>query len=418
MTTSHSARTDPFIAAQTQLDAAAEILQLDPAIYDLLREPLRELHVRMPVMMDDGTTQIFKGFRVQYNDARGPTKGGLRFHPNDTIDMVRALAARMTWRCAVVDLPLGGGAGGIICNPKEMSQGELERLSRAYIRQVVRMLGDKADIPAPDIFTPPQAIGWMMDEYSTLRGYYDPGVLSGKPLPQSGAAFRDDATARGCVICIGEAAKALGLDTPTLVFQGFGGTGQAAALLARELTGARIVAVADVHGGVYAAGGLDPDVVIAHHARTGSVSGCPGTEPISDSDLLALDVDVLVPAARENAITKHNAADVRAKVVAELANGPVTPDADMILHENGVQVIPDLLCNAGGVIVSYFEMVQNTYDYAWDAETVDRRLDRKLRAAFAAVTAKTQQLGVNSRLGAYCLGIERVAETVRLRGWA
>lgn len=416
----NAGRLNPFEAVQAQIDATAEVMQLDPAIYDLLREPLRELHVRLPITMDDGATRIFRGFRVQYNDARGPTKGGLRMHPNESIDTARALAARMTWRCAVVDLPLGGGAGSIVCNAREMSQGELERLSRAYIRQVVRMLGDKADIPAQDVYTTPQVIGWMMDEFSMLRGYYDPGVISGKPLPQSGDSLRDDATARGCVICIREAAKTAGIapDGLTLAIQGFGSAGQAVATQTHALGGARVIAVSDGQGGIYAPGGLDVAAVIRHQAHTGSVTGFPGADTISDADLLTLAVDVLVPSALEGAITADSAPTVRARIIAELANGPITPEADPILHDRGALVIPDLLCNAGGVIVSYFEMVQNTYDYAWDAETVTTRLDRKLRESFRAMMHKAQELGVPTRRGAYALALARVAEAVRLRGWA
>ncbi len=427
MTTGHTspadspgdaARLDPFEAARAQLDMAAELLQLDTAIYDLLREPLREMRVRLPVRMDDGATRVFTGFRVQYNDARGPVKGGLRFHPGDTLETARALAARMTWRCAVVDLPLGGGAGGIVCNPRELSQGELERLSRAYIRGVVRMLGDKADLPAPDIYTPPQAIGWMLDEFSMLRGYYDPGVVSGKPLPASGTNLRQDATARGCVIALGEALAARDTERPTLAVHGFGGVGHAVALLAEDLLDARIVALSDARGAVYAPNGVDGMAAIEHQAATGSVVGLPGAEALDGGDPLALAVDGLVLAGLENTLTGHNAAAVRAGVVAELANGAVTPEADPVLHQNGVEVVPDLVCNSGGVIVSYFEMVQNTYDYAWDPATVTERLDRKQRAAYRAVRARVAELGVHPRLGALCLGVERVAAAIRLRGWA
>ncbi len=408
-----------FAIAQAQLDQAAEVLQLDPALHAILREPMRELHVTLPIKMDDGTVKVFKGFRVQYNDARGATKGGLRFHAAETIDTVRALAAWMTWKCAVVDIPLGGGKGGIACNAKEMSQGELERLSRAYVRQVGRILGSEIDVPAPDMYTNPQIMAWMFDEYSALRGHNEFGVITGKPLPLGGSQGREDATARGGMYCIREAARLLGVDTrgASMAIQGFGNAGQFAATLGRELLGADIVAVSDSRGGIYKSDGLNPHKVIEHKRRTGSVVGFPGAEPITNEALLELDVDILVPAAMENMITARNAGRVKARISAELANGPTTPEADEILHRNGVYVIPDFLCNAGGVTVSYFEMVQNAYGYYWDAETVHARLDAKMTKAFCEVHEKAQLLKVHNRLAAYCVAVERVAEAMRLRGW-
>jgi glutamate dehydrogenase (NAD(P)+) len=411
---------NPFVMAQSQLDAAAEILQLDPAIHALLREPLREMQVTLPVRMDDGTVRVFKGFRVQYNDARGPTKGGIRFHPGETIDLIRALAAWMTWKCAVVDIPLGGAKGGIICNARELSQGELERLSRAYIRQVGRILGAEIDVPAPDMYTNPQIMAWMADEFSVLRGYNEFGVITGKPLALGGSKVREDATARGGMYCIREAAHVLGIDTvgATMAIQGFGNAGQYAALLGPELIGSVVVAVSDSQGGIYAPDGLDPRKVIAHKRATGSVVDFPGAQPISNADLLTLDVDILVPAALENVINQQNASCIKARISAELANGPTTPQADEILHANGVYVIPDFLCNAGGVTVSYFEMVQNAYNYYWNEDTIKARLDDKMTAAFQEVHKVAQRLRVHNRLGAYCVAIGRVAEAVRLRGWA
>ncbi len=410
---------NPFAIAQQQLDAAAEIIQLDPAVHELLRWPLRELHVTLPVKMDNGLTQIFHGFRVQYSDARGPTKGGIRFHPDETIDTVRALAAWMTWKTAVVDIPLGGGKGGIICDPKVMSDGELERLSRAYIRQVGRILGEEVDVPAPDVYTNPQIMAWMMDEYSFMRGYNVPGVITGKPLPLGGSAGRGDATARGGMYCVREAAKVIGLDTygATMAIQGFGNAGQFAATLGQELLGAKIVAVSDSKGGIYNADGLDPDKVIAHKQETGSVVGYPGTRSVTNAELLELGVDILAPAALENQITGENAANIKGKIIAELANGPTTPEADDILYRNGLYVIPDFLCNAGGVTVSYFEQVQNAYDFYWPEELVHERLDAKMTTAFHAVdqTAKTYQ--INNRMAAYVVAVQRVAEACRLRGW-
>jgi len=410
---------NPFAIAQKQLDRAAEIMGLDPATHELLRWPLRELHVTLPVRMDDGTVKIFHGFRVQYNDARGPTKGGIRYHPEETIDTVRALAAWMTWKTAVVDIPLGGGKGGIICNPKEMSEGELERLSRAYIRQVGRIIGEEVDVPAPDVYTTPQIMAWMMDEYSFMRGYNVPGVITGKPLPLGGSKGRGDATARGGVYCVREAGKVLGLNLKgaTAAIQGYGNAGQFAHILGQEILGLKVVAVSDSKGGIYKAEGLDPQAVIAHKEKTGSVIDFPGARNITNAELLELDVVVLFPSAMENQITAANAANIKAKIVAELANGPTTPEADEILYKNGVYVIPDFLCNAGGVTVSYFEQVQNAYDYYWDLETVHERLDKKMSAAFHAVHETAQKYKVNNRMGAYIVAVQRVADACKLRGW-
>ncbi|MBN1681187.1 MAG: Glu/Leu/Phe/Val dehydrogenase [Anaerolineae bacterium] len=410
---------NPFAIAQAQLDEAAAILELAPEIHTLLREPLRELHVTLSVKMDDGTSKIFKGYRVQYNDARGPTKGGLRFHPDETIDMVRALAAWMTWKCAVVDIPLGGAKGGITCNPKEMSPGELERLSRAYVRQVGRILGAEMDVPAPDVYTTPQIMAWMADEFAFMRGHNEFGMITGKPLALGGSKVRDEAAARGGMYCLREAAKMLGLPTKeaTYAIQGFGNAGHFAALMVRSMFSGTVVAVSDSKGGIFKAEGLNSARVLEHKQLTGSVVDFPGAEPISNDDLLELDVDYLLPSALENVITERNAANIKAKVVGELANGPTTPEADHILHDRGVYVIPDLLCNAGGVTVSYFEMVQNAYGYYWDRDMVIERLDAKMTDAFHAVHEKARDLNVHNRLAAYCVAIERVAEAVRLRGW-
>ena len=410
---------NPFAIAQKQLDQASEIMGLDPATHELLRWPLREFHVTLPVRMDDGTTKVFHGFRVQYNDARGPTKGGIRYHPEETIDTVRALAAWMTWKTAVVDIPLGGGKGGIICNPKELSERELERLSRAYIRQVGRLLGEEIDVPAPDVYTTPQIMAWMMDEYSFMRGYNVPGVITGKPIPLGGSRGRGDATARGGMYCTREAGKALGIDLQgaATAIQGYGNAGQFAHILGQELLGLKVVAVSDSRGGIYQPDGLDPEAVIAHKRETGSVVGFPGAETITNAELLELDVVVLVPAALENQITAANADNIKARIVSELANGPTTPEADEILYKNDIYVIPDFLCNAGGVTVSYFEQVQNAYDYYWDLETVQERLDKKMTAAFHAVHETAQKHGVHNRMGAYIVAVSRVAEACKLRGW-
>ncbi len=410
---------NPFEVAQRQLDEAAEVLQLDPAVHDLLRWPLRELHVTLPVRMDDGSTKIFHGFRVQYNDARGPTKGGIRYHPDETIDTVRALAAWMTWKCAVVDIPLGGGKGGIVCNPKEMSQGELERLSRAYIRQVGRIIGLEKDVPAPDVYTNPQIMAWMADEFSFLKGYNEFGVITGKPLALGGSAGRGDATARGGIYCLREAGKALDikLKGATTAIQGYGNAGSFAHKLGDELLGLKVVAVSDSKGGIYDADGLKYEAVLAHKQKTGSVIGFPGAEVITNEALLEMEVAVLIPSALESVITASNASRIKAKISVELANGPTTPEADKILHASGVYVIPDFLCNAGGVTVSYFEMVQNAYDYYWTEDLVHERLDAKMTAAFHAVHQAAQAHKVHNRLAAYLVAVDRVAEAVKLRGW-
>ena len=333
---------NPFKIAQAQLDEAAKYLELDEATHELLRWPLRELHVTLPVKMDDGSTKIFHGFRVQYNDSRGPTKGGIRFHFEETIDTVRALAAWMTWKCAVVDIPLGGGKGGIICDPRELSPTELERLSRAYIRQVGRMIGLEKDVPAPDVYTTPQIMAWMMDEYSFMKGYNEFGVITGKPLALGGSAGRGDATARGGLFTLREAGKVLGMELKgaTAAIQGYGNAGAYAHKLGEELLGLKIVAVSDSRGGIYNPKGLAYDEVIAHKQKTGKVGGFKGAKEISNEELLELDVDVLVPAALENVITADNAGNIKAKVSVELANGPTTPEADRILYNNGTYVIP------------------------------------------------------------------------------
>jgi glutamate dehydrogenase (NAD(P)+) len=411
---------NPFEMAQRQLDEAAEVLQLDPAVHELLRWPLRELHVTLPVKMDDGVTKIFHGFRVQYNDARGPNKGGIRFHSGETIDTVRALSAWMTWKCAVVDIPLGGGKGGVICDPKSLSAGELERLSRAYIRQVGRILGLEKDVPAPDVYTTPQIMAWMADEFAFMQGYNEFGMITGKPLALGGSAGRGDATARGGMYCIREAAKSLKLELKgaTTAIQGYGNAGSFAHKLGEELFGLKVVAVSDSKGGIYQPAGLDFEQVFAHKTKTGSVINFPGAKNITNEELLELDVIILIPSALENAINEGNAKRVKAKIIAELANGPTTPEADKILFEKGSYVIPDFLCNAGGVTVSYFEMVQNAYDYYWEESLVHERLEKKMVAAFLNVHNMAQKQKVHNRLAAYLVAVSRVAEAVRLRGWA
>lgn len=412
--------TNPFAIAQAQLDEAASLLNLDKDLHQLLRQPMTEHHVRFPVTMDDGRVRVFQGFRVQYNDARGPCKGGIRFHPEETIDTVRALAAWMTWKTALVDIPLGGGKGGVICNPKELSRGELERVSRGYIRKIGHLIGPDVDVPAPDVYTTPQIMAWMMDEYETMAGHHAAGVITGKPLFLGGSEGRGDATARGGMFTIREAARVLELDPGrmTVAIQGYGNAGMHAHHLVQEMFGAKVVAVSDSRGGIYRKDGLDPYDLQAYKDKHGSVVGFPGTQALSNGALLELEVDILLPSAIENVITEKNAPKIKAKIIGELANGPTTPEADLILHKKGVFLIPDFLCNAGGVTVSYFEQVQNANFDHWKLERVHDRLDETMTAAFKAVFDVRHDLDVHSRLAAYVVAVNRVAEACRARGWA
>lgn len=410
---------NPFKIAQRQLDDAAERLGLDTATHELLRWPQREMVVTFPVQMDDGTFKILHGYRVQYNTARGPGKGGIRWHPEETIDTVRALAAWMTWKTAVVDIPLGGAKGGVTCNPKEMSETEKQRLARAYIRAVAPMLSATRDVPAPDVYTTPQIMAWMMDEYETLIGEHQPGVITGKPLPLGGSEGRGDATARGGIYVTREAARILGIDLQgkTMAIQGFGNAGQYAALLGSEILGLRLVAASDSKGGIFNPKGLDPKQVVEYKLRTGSLQGFPEADGISNEELLEMDVTVLFPAALENVITASNADRIRCKISCELANGPTTPEADEILYQNKVFVLPDFLANAGGVTVSYFEQVQNNYNFYWPLEEVHQRLNEKMTRAFHGVYQMYLREKVNMRQAAYLVAVARVAEACKLRGW-
>lgn len=410
---------NPFAIAQAQLDEAAEILQLEPDMHAFLRQPMREFHFTLPVKMDNGRTEVFNGFRVQYNDARGPAKGGLRFHWEETIDTVRALAAWMTWKTAVVDIPLGGGKGGVICDPRALSPTELEQLSRGFMRNLARFVGARQDVPAPDVYTNPQIMAWMMDEYSVLSGHHEPGVITGKPVELGGSAGRNDATARGGIYTVREAAKALNLHLAgkTAAIQGYGNAGTFAHQLAEGLLGMKVVAVSDSRGGIFNPNGLLYEETMRFKRETGSVINFPEAESLTNEQLLELEVAVLFPSALENVITSRNAANIKANIVAELANGPTTPNADHILHDKGVYVIPDFLCNAGGVTVSYFEMVQNGYQYYWPEQMVHERLDQKLTTAFHTVHQMAQAKKVNNRIAAYLVAVDRVATAVRLRGW-
>jgi glutamate dehydrogenase (NAD(P)+) len=410
---------NPFAAAQRQFDRAAELLDLEPAMRQFLRVPQRELHMTLPVRMDDGHVEVFTAFRIQHNDARGPNKGGIRFHPLETVNTVKALAMWMTWKCAVVDIPLGGGKGGVICNPKAMSETELERLSRTYVREVWRIIGPHADVPAPDVYTTPQIMAWMMDEYCKLSGTSDFGVITGKPLEIGGSLGRGTATAQGGWYTVREAAKHLDLPLKgaSVAVQGFGNAGSYAAQIGQEQFGCKILAVSDSSGGIINEMGLDIPAVMKHKRQTGAVTGFRYSEPISNEELLELNVDVLWPSALEDVITAENAGRIKAKIVAEAANGPTAPEADDTLYNNGVHVIPDFLCNAGGVTVSYFEMVQNYSRDQWTEEEVDRRLDRKMTDSYHAVLKTAQERQIDMRTAAYVVAIQRVAAAVRLRGW-
>ncbi|UEC43894.1 MAG: Glutamate dehydrogenase [Methanothrix sp.] len=415
------AELNPFDIACEQLDDCAKILNLDEDVREMLKSPMRELHVSIPVRMDDGRTKVFKGFRVQYNDAKGPTKGGIRFHPDETIDTVRALAAWMTWKCSLMDLPLGGGKGGVICNPKELSENELERLSRGYIDMIWQFMGPNKDVPAPDVYTTPQVMAWMMDEYSKITGSNEFGCITGKPICVGGSCGRDDATARGGMFTIREAARELGIDLAkaTVAIQGYGNAGSNAAILCRDLFGSKVVAISDSKGGIYNKDGLDIELACSVKKDTCTVVNFPKdeTQKISNQELLELDVDILISAALENVITKENAPHIKAKIIAELANGPTTPEADEILFEKGVHVIPDFLCNAGGVTVSYFEMVQNIDRYCWDVEDVRKRLDERMTRAYHSVLETSRAYNINMRQAAYVVAVNRVVEAMKIRGW-
>ena len=410
---------NPFKIAQKQLEMAAAKLGLDKATTEFLKWPMKEYVYTLPLKMDDGSTKILRAYRVQYNNARGPNKGGIRWHPDETIDTVRALSAWMTWKTSVVDIPLGGGKGGVTVDPKKLSNTEKERLARTYIRYVASELGVMKDVPAPDVYTDPQIMAWMMDEYETIMRVHHPGVITGKPIPLGGSQGRGDATARGGIYVLREGAKKIGLKTQgaSMAIQGFGNAGQFAATLGAEILGLKLIAASDSQGGVVNEKGIDAKALIDYKKKTGKVTGFPGSKPVSNEDLLELKVDVLIPAALENQITAKNARNIKARIVCELANGPTTPEADEILHKNGVLVLPDFLANAGGVTVSYFEQVQNTYNYYWTLEDVQKQLDAKMTKAFNDVYDMSQKENVHMRLAAYMVAVKRVADCCKLRGW-
>lgn len=411
---------NPFQLCQMQFDACAETLQLDPGVRQILRFPRKEIHLYIPVRMDNGDVKVFQGFRVIHNDALGPAKGGIRFHPEETADTVRGLATWMTWKCSLLNLPLGGGKGGVVCNPKEMSEGELERLSRGYTSQLFQFIGPETDIPAPDVYTNQQIMAWIMDEYSKIMGKNQFGVITGKPPLIGGSLGRSDATARGGLYVLREAAKECGIDLKgaALAVQGYGNAGFNVARLAQEMFNSCIVAISDSSGGIYNEKGLDPQKVYEYKKENGSVEGYPGATSITNEELITLNVDVLCPCALENVINAENAPGINASIVAEFANGPTTFEADEILYNKGVHLLPDFLCNAGGVTVSYFEMVQNFDHYYWEEKEIHERLDSRISSAYFSVLQSSKNHNVNMRQAAYLVAVKRVADAVKLRGWA
>jgi len=412
-----TARINPWQVAQRQFDLAADKLNLDPGLRKVLREPRRELTVHFPVKMDDGSVQVFTGYRVQHNLSRGPAKGGIRYHQDVSLDEVKALAMWMTWKCAVVGIPYGGGKGGVVVDPKKLSLKELEGLTRRFATEISVLIGPERDIPAPDVNTNAQTMAWIMDTYSMHVGYTVPGVVTGKPISLGGSEGRNEATARGAVFCVIEAAKHLNIDlrTAKVAIQGFGNAGSIAAqLMAAE--GSTVVAVSDSTGGIRRKEGLDIERVIAWKKEHGTVQGFPGAEDISNDELLETPCDILIPAALENQITGKNADRIQARIVAEAANGPTTPDADERLFERGIFLIPDILCNAGGVTVSYFEWVQDLNRDHWTEEVVNEKLHLIMVKAFHEVLRLAEVNEVNNRVGAYLLAVDRVASATSLRG--
>jgi glutamate dehydrogenase (NAD(P)+) len=408
---------NPYGNAMKQLESTAKLIKLDPDVHEILKSPKRILSVSLPVKMDDGRVRNFQGYRVQFNDARGPFKGGIRYHPNVSLDEVKALATWMTWKCSVVDIPYGGAKGGVICDPKNMSNPEKERLTRRYTAMIADFIGPYRDVPAPDVYTDSQTMAWILDTYSQIKGYQVPECVTGKPIALGGSEGRNNSTARGCIICAREAAKVLNINLKgaTAAVQGYGNAGSWSAVFLKEL-GVNVIAASDSQGAIMAKSGLDPQRVQAHKDKTGSVIGLQGSEEIGSDELLELDVDILVPAALENSITERNAPNVKAKIVAEAANGPTTPEADAVLERNKVLVIPDILANAGGVTVSYLEWVQNLEREHWTEDEVNKKLEHKMVGAFKASYDMSQKYGVSMRSGALALSIQRVADAIKLLG--
>jgi glutamate dehydrogenase (NAD(P)+) len=406
-----------FGAMLQEFEQAARILNLDSGIWKILTHPKRQITVSCPIQMDNGQIEVFTGYRVQYNITLGPAKGGIRYHPEVSLDEVTALAAWMTWKCAVAHIPFGGGKGGIICDPTRMSRRELEALTRRYVAEIIDAIGPEKDVPAPDVNTNDQIMAWVMDTYSMHVGHTSTAVVTGKPIEMGGSLGRREATGRGVMIVTREAAKHVGFDIKgaSIAIQGFGNVGSVSAQLLAA-AGARIVAVTDWKGGVHNDKGLDIDALKAYSAEHKTVAGFPGGEPLSNDQLWALEVDVLIPAALENQITEANAPKIRAKVLTEGANGPTTPEAHKLLHDRGVFVIPDILANSGGVTTSYFEWVQDRYGYFWDLSEVNDRLERKMCEAFGVVLQTALKYSVDLRTAAYIVAISRVGTVTQIRG--
>lgn len=415
---------NPFKIAQEQLDRAASVMELEREAHAILREPMQTVTVSIPVRMRDGITKTFTGFRVLYNNARGPGKGGIRFHPQENLDTVKALAAWMTWKCALANIPYGGAKGGVICDTKQMNNVELENLSRAYIRAIGRFIGPEIDVPAPDVYTTPQIMAWMMDEYTRQVGHNEFGVITGKPLEVWGSEGRVDSTAMGAMYVLREAAKLkkLNLRKATVAIQGFGNAGNFAFSLVTKMFGSKVVAISDSKGGVYSARGLDYEKLIEAKEKTGSVEGYKGAEKVSNEELLEVGADVLIPAAIENQVTKANADKIKPKILLELANGPVTPEADSVLAQNNVLDLPDFLVNSGGVIGSYFEWAQNRQGFYWERDDIYRRLDKIITKSFNDVMSTQKAYAskgkrIYPRTAAYIIAVSRVAATMKTRGW-
>jgi glutamate dehydrogenase (NAD(P)+) len=406
-----------FDNALEQLRIAAEYLKLEDGIHQMLSHPKREVTVSLPTRMDSGETHVFTGYRVQYSDARGPSKGGIRYHPNVSLDEVKALACWMTWKCSIADIPFGGAKGGVICNPKAMSLHELERMTRRYTAAIADFIGPYRDIPAPDVYTNAQVMAWIVDTYSALKGYMVPEVVTGKPISIGGSLGRDKATGRGAVFTTVEAAKVKNLDLKKATFavEGFGNAGANYAEILQGY-GPKLIAASDSKGGVMSKNGIDAAKLIAYKEKTSSVVGMAGTQPIDDDGLLQLDVDILCPAALENAITPEIARGVRAKVIVECANGPTTPAADKILDSNNVFLVPDILANSGGVIVSYLEWVQNLDRISWPELEVNTKLEDKITGAFKEVYKTSQKHSTSMRTAALMVGVGRVADAIRTLG--
>jgi glutamate dehydrogenase len=409
---------NPYQMAVAQLKKSAEIMKLDPNTLEYLKYPKRVLSVFVPIRMDSGQIKVFRGFRSQHNDALGPFKGGVRYHPNVSMDEVMALSIWMTWKCSVSNLPYGGGKGGVICNPKEMSLGEIERLSKGYFAAISGIIGPEKDIPAGDVNTSSREMAWFMEEYSKIKGYNVPGTVTGKPIAIGGSEGRTEATGKGVSIVGREAAKKIGIELKRaqVVVQGMGNVGFYSAKLMEEL-GCRVIAVSDSQGGIYNSDGVNLDHANSYKGKNGNLKGFPGAKEITNEELLELKCDILIPAALENQITVKNAERIKARLILEGANGPTTPGADEILHQMGIMVVPDILANAGGVSVSYFEWVQNLQNYYWTKIEVSEKLDRLLVAAFDNVYDTFLKYKVDMRMAAYIRAVSRVVEAMKLRGW-